>query len=500
MIFPTSAAPASAERQGNVLAGGPVVARPGSGDPGGQGSRLPASDLLGERDAWHLLRRAGFGARAREVAKLAGSSRGAAVDALLAVKPSAKQGPGAYMFGTQALERLEIWWLRRMASPRYRLQEKMVLFWHDHFPSGVAVVNRLESLAEQNAMFRLHGLGPFRDLLHQVTRNRAMLEYLDGRRNKLGAVNENYGRELMELFTLGPCDEDGNENYLQMDVRGLAGALTGFYYDDLKKPFVYMSETRFDPADKILFVGRPFEKSGVLGVENLDGTSFPVATNVLDALFAHRDLVGRPTLARFMVRKLWAWFATPSCEDALVTELADAFVASGYVMSELIRTLLTHDAFYGEEARSSTPKTPVEFVIQALLGLGVKTTWSDVPRFLVQMGMELFNPPGVEGWQHGSAWLAASRYLSRMALAQAIASGRSGKDGFKFRPTVPAGATPTSLVDDALAQLGLEVSPATRQQLIDYLSGGEFGSESWYEMKLRGLYALLLSLPEFQVH
>ncbi len=460
---------------------------------------MPATDLLGERDAWHLLRRAGFGAHASDVADVAGLSRAEAVAALLAVKPSAVQGPGAYMFGTQALERLEIWWLRRMASPRYRLQEKMVLFWHDHFPSGVAVINRIEALAEQNAMFRLHGLGPFRDLLHQVTRNRAMLEYLDGRRNRVGAVNENYGRELMELFTLGPRDEAGWDNYQQVDVTMISRALTGFTYDDVKKPSVYFAQGRFDALGKVLFLGRPYQHHGVLGVENPDGTQFPPGSNVLDALFAHRDVLGRPTLARFMVRKLWAWFATPSCDDALVTELADAFVASGYVMSELIRTLLTHDAFYGEEARSSTPKTPVEFVIQALLGLGVKTTWREVPRSLVQMGMALFDPPGVEGWQHGPAWLATSRYLSRMTLAQAIASGR-GKNGFTFRPTVPAGATPTSLVDSALAQLGLEVSVATRQRLIDYLSGGSFGTESWYEMKLRGLYALLLSLPEFQVH
>ena len=116
------------------------------------------------------------------------------------------------------------------------------------------------------------------------------------------------------------------------------------------------------------------------------------------------------------------------------------------------------------------------------------------------MGMTLFDPPGVEGWQHGPAWLATSRYLSRMELAQAIAGGRSGKDGFTFKPVVPAGATPTSLVDGALAQLGLEVPTATRQLLIDYVSGGTFGSQSWYEMKLRGLYALLLSLPEYQVH
>jgi uncharacterized protein (DUF1800 family) len=349
-------------------------------------------------------------------------------------------------------------------------------------------------------MFRQHGLGPVRELLHQVTRNRAMLEFLDGRRNRVTAVNENYGRELMELFTLGSRDETGFENYVQYDVRMLSRALTGFTYGSVKKPIVYLSEQHFDGFNKSLFIGRAFQRSGVLGVEQADGTSFPPETNVLDALFAHRDMAGQPTLARFMVRKLWAWFASPVCVDAVVGELADDFVAKGYVLSELLRSLLTHDALYSEAARSSTAKMPVEFVIQALLGLGAKTKWRTLPRSLVRMGMDLFNPPGVEGWQHGSAWLATSRYLARMSLAQEIGSGRTGKDGFTFRPRVAEGATPTSLVDGALTQLGLEVSAATRQQLIDYLSGGSFGSESWYEMKLRGMYTLLLSLPEFQVH
>ncbi len=460
---------------------------------------MAATDPLGERDAWHLLRRAGFGAHASEVAKLAGRSRAAAVDVLLDVPPSSVRGPSSHARGGKELERLQVWWLRRMAQPRYRLQEKMVLFWHDHFPSGVAAVSRNDALAEQNAMFRLHGLGPLRELLHQVTRDRAMLDYLDGARSRAGAVNENYGRELMELFTLGPRDEDGVENYGQADVRNLARALTGFSFDGGKKPVVSFSAARFDGARKLLFIGRPFLYNGVLGVENEDGTPFPPEVNVLDALFAHRDARGRPTLARFLVRKLWAWFAAPEAEDAIVTELAQRFVDSGYVVSELLRALLTHDAFYGEAARSSTVKNPVEFALGALLALGVKTNWRQLPRRLAEMGMNLFDPPGVEGWEQGSAWLATSRYLARMRLAQAVASGRSGKDGFTFRPAVPDAATPASLVDAALAQLGLEVSAQTRERLVDYVGGGSFGTQSWYERKLRGLYALLLSLPEYQV-
>jgi uncharacterized protein (DUF1800 family) len=461
---------------------------------------VPASDPLGERDAWHLLRRAGFGAHRKEVRRFAARSRAEAVDALLATKPRAVSGPGAYSFGRRELERLQVWWLRRMAAPRDRLREKMALFWHDHFPTSASLVHRLDAMAEQNTMFRVHGLGPFRELLHQVTRNRAMLEYLDGCRNRSGAVNENYGRELMELFALGPRDDDGQANFEQRDVRAVARSLTGFNFASVKKPVVSVAANRFDAGTKLLFLGRSFERGGNLGVEREDGSLFPPETNVLDALFAHRDGEGRPTLARFLVRKLWAWFATPDVEETLLAELSDAFVASGYELSALLRALLTHDAFYAEEARYATTKLPVEFVLQALLALGVKVRWQGLPPFLARMGMELFEPPGVEGWQHGPAWLATSRYLGRMALAQAIASGRSGKDGFRFRPPRRAGDTPAAVVDGALLQLGLELSPATRQQLIDYVSGDEFGSESWFERKLRGLYALLLSLPEFQVH
>jgi uncharacterized protein (DUF1800 family) len=263
---------------------------------------------------------------------------------------------------------------------------------------------------------------------------------------------------------------------------------------------VFLSESRFDAGDKTLFPGTSFERSGMLGVETTAGALLPSDQNVLDALFAHRDTLGRPTLARFLVRKLWAWFATPACDDAVATELAAAFVASGYHVGELLRSLLTHDAFYSEEARTSTVKTPVEFALQAILALGARPDWTRLTYSLRNMGMALFDPPGVEGWTPGAAWIATSRYLARMKLAQDLAGGRADDDLFRFKPKVPRGATPTSLVDGALAQLGLEVSAATRQELIDYVSGGEFGSESWYEMKLRGVYMLLLSLPEAQVH
>jgi hypothetical protein len=182
-----------------------------------------------------------------------------------------------------------------------------------------------------------------------------------------------------------------------------------------------------------------------------------------------------------------------------VGELSEVFVASGYQIHALVRALLLHDAFWAEEARSTTPKMPVEFVTQALLGLGAKSSLKELPHFLARMGMELFAPPGVEGWQHGAAWLATSRYLTRIELAQSLASGDKTR-GFRFKLKPPLDATPESLVDDALARLGLEVSATSRQRAVDYVAEGEFGSEVWLERKYRGLFVLLLALPEFQVH
>ena len=121
---------------------------------------------------------------------------------------------------------------------------------------------------------------------------------------------------------------------------------------------------------------------------------------------------------------------------------------------------------------------------------------------LSDMGMDLFDPPGVEGWKHGPAWLATSRYLARIRFAQWLASGRgkNGSYGLQFKPPLPPDATADSLVDDALQRLGLEVSSVARQRAIDYLADGEFGSTAWLETKYRGLFVLLLALPEFQVH
>ncbi len=465
---------------------------------------MPADTRLTLEDAAHLLRRAGFGPIKEEAKAFEGRRRSSAVGKLIPKKSKGSRGPANKKNRREDLEKLQIWWLRRMSNRKSRLVEKTVLFWHDHFPSSFDVIRDLPELSYQNATFREFGLGSFWELVYQVTRDPAMLDYLDGRRNRAEAPNENYARELMELFTLGPLDVNGVENYTQQDVVELARALTGFRVESKgAKRLVQVQGWAFDAGDKTLFEGMPFEMRGNLGVEGEDGIPFPPDRNVIDALFAHRDSDGRPTLARFIARKLWEWFAYPEPDLGLVDELADVFVGSGYTIGDLLFAILTHDEFYSARARESTTKNPVDFVLQTMLALDVKSNLKELPRQLRIMGMELFNPPGVNGWNHGEAWVSTSRYLERLRFAQRVAAGRKGKDGYRFRPEKRVdrrAASGAEIVDSLLARLSVALPPASRQVLIDYVGSPDRQDESWLEVKLRGLFVLLLSLPEFQVH
>jgi uncharacterized protein (DUF1800 family) len=470
---------------------------------------MAATDLLGEEHAAHLLRRAGFGPRPGEVGKFASKSRERAVDELLGTKTRKKRPPSGRRNDFDDMRKMQRWWLKEMRSPKWRLHEKMTLFWHDHFPSSFNVTTDLDWMAIQNATFREHCLGNFRELVYRVSRDPAMLDFLDGFRNRAENPNENYGRELMELFVLGVEDLAGVPNYTQEDVVELARALTGFglvYKRNRRTDTVTLYSDDFDAGVKTLFQGMPYQASGNIGVEDADGNPFPANINAIDILLTHTDSQGRPTAARFIARKLWEWFAYPDPDLALVDELADVFVASGYEIRPLVRAILVHDEFYAEAAMSSTAKHPVDFAQQMIQQLSPKSKFENLPRDLERMGMDLFNPPGVNGWNHSDSWLATARYRERFFLAQRLAGGRSKRDGgYKILPAKlldPSVTDTGAIVDGLLERFGVRNAPAaTRQSLIDYLDTGlALSDEDWLEIKFRGVLVLIFTLPEFQVH
>jgi uncharacterized protein (DUF1800 family) len=463
---------------------------------------MAATDILGTTDAAHLLRRAGFGATAKDLAHFAPLTRAAAAAELVNVTPRRSKPPSSTKNGTAALASMQRWWLKQMLAPKTRLHEKLALFWSGHFATAWSLVPDSVRLARQNMLFRSLGVGSFRTLLYEVGRDGAMLLFRGGASNEQPRANEGYAMALLGQYALGSTDAAGGANFTQTDVSEYARALTGYRLGP-KDVFGKVEADAFDSGSKHVFAGRTVETTGNLGVEDALGVQLPAATNVLDLLFAHRDSDARPTLARFVTRKLFEFFAYPGPDLAVVDELADAFVASGYQTGALVQALLAHDAFFSDAARTSTVKNPVELVLSSLNALGAKTSFATVPDALSDMGMALFDPPLVDGWNAGTDWLGAGLVLARLDFAQALAAGRSGKT-YTLSPAklFPSKVTDEALlVDGLLAALDVTPSATARLVLIDYLAGAVgLVPKDRIERKLRGVVALALSLPEYQRH
>jgi uncharacterized protein (DUF1800 family) len=353
----------------------------------------------------------------------------------------------------------------------------------------------------QNRTFRLYGLGSFHTLVHQVTKDAAMLDFLDGDRNKKGKPNENYARECMELFTLGVSDLNGADNYTQTDVQEMARCLTGFVIQDDVGVF---DPTRFDTGTKTLFAGKSYQASGNIGVEDSLGNPLPPAQNVIDILFTHRDSDGALTMPRFIARKLWEWMAYPAPSKALLDELTGPFIAGGFVIKDLLRTMFLHDEFYGEAAKTSSVKTPCEYAFHAVRAFLGKTNGSTLPPLLEDMGMDLFEPPTVNGWNNGLAWLSSGQFLARLQFAQTLVT--STDKALELVPSKlydPIATSAGPVVDGLLGRLGIatRIPADVRQKIVDYVAAGNpFTDPLVVQAKVRGAIALILALPEASIH
>ncbi len=459
-----------------------------------------------EENVVHLLSRAGFGAKPSDVSKFLKRGQALTVEILAGQKPSKAKGPGKPTNDRAELRKLSSWWCKRMEKQNARrLQEKMVLFWHDHFATQFSVVKNVRQMAYQNRTFRQFGMGDMRTLVHEVTRDAAMLDFLDGKTNKANSLNENYGREVLELFVLGVFSFDGSEeNYTQDDVIAVARSMTGFQIDD--KDVGFFNPGRWDDDPKTVFAGKPFEATGIFGVEDGSGSLLPPATNIIDVIFSHEDSSGNLTMPRYIGKKLWEYLAYPNPSAALIDSITTDFRAGGaFVISDLLRAIFLSDEFYSTEAKSSSVKNPCEFLFGAMRGLEAKSKHDLTPNALEDMGMELFEPPSVNGWNNGLPWLSTGQTLARYEVGQAIAAGRD-KNLILLKPSkiIPKDATTEEeVVDEILSRLGVagKTPAGTRQALIDYFEGqNDFDDDDVVETKVRGAIALALQLPESNIH
>ncbi len=381
-------------------------------------SPSPAA-ALDREEARHLLIRTGFGATAENVAALAGVSRGDAVERLLngartrAVTPPpawANETSNIYprLTGLNAEERralvrlriaqsleLKSWWYGEMLATPSPLTERMTLFWHNHFTSSLTKVRSPHLLYRQNALLRTEATGSFARLLHAVARDPAMVAYLDSSLNRREKPNENFARELLELFTLG------EGHYSERDIKEVARAFTGWTLDRGSGRYVFNSRAH-DAGEKTV-MGR----TGRFGGDD-----------ILDILLAD------PRTAEFVVEKLWREFVSPRPDAVEVKRLAAVFRDARYEIKPLMQALLTSPAFWDARNRGELVKSPVELLVGTVRYF--KATPADpvtLARYGKRLGQDLFDPPNVKGWPGYTAWITTDTALVREQFLQRLLRG-----------------------------------------------------------------------------
>jgi len=283
------------------------------------------------------------------------------------------------------------WWLTRMLHSPHPLQEKITLFWHNHFATSYAKVQSARFMLGQYALMRRHALGNFADLLREMSSDPAMIIWLDTRDSKKGSPNENYARELMELFSLGIG------HYTEKDIREAARAFTGWEIQGTKAVF---NKNQHDDGKKTVL--------GQTG--NWQGAD--IVRICLEQKSAPTFLVGK--LYRFLLSE-----TVPATRE-LLAPLGEQFKKSGYDFGALVKTMLSSNLFFSPLVYRTRVKSPVDFVLGIVRALEGKIGTTALSQSLEQLGQNIFSPPAVKGWDGGRTWLTGQTLLGRQNLALAL--------------------------------------------------------------------------------
>jgi uncharacterized protein (DUF1800 family) len=436
----------------------------------------------------HLYRRAAFGATYAELEAGLKAGPEALIAQLLNGGPGLAEFDGEMAPLAKNLARyndvahLRAWWLVRMLQSPHPLQEKITLFWHNHFATSYAKVQSTRFMLAQYELLRRHALGHFSELLREMSSDPAMLIWLDGRDSKKGNPNENYARELMELFSLGIG------HYTEKDIREAARAFTGWEIQGTKAVF---NPKQHDDGKKT-----------VLG-ETGNWSADDIVRICLEQQSAAPFIVGK--LYRFLISES----ITPTAE--LLEPLAQQFRSSGYDFGALVKTMMSSNLFFSPLVYRTRIKSPVDFVLNIVRGLEGKIGATALAQSLEQLGQNLFSPPSVKGWDGGKTWLNGQTLLFRQNLALALTSTEDARFGRRCDPAALARKyhkeTDSELVDFFLRLfLQGDVSAETRTRLFDYrqhthkLPAPVFWTEQDIaDHRVRSLCHLVMTLPEFQL-
>ncbi|GFG76428.1 hypothetical protein MBOT_37930 [Mycobacterium botniense] len=467
---------------------------------------LSASPATSDREQMaHLLRRAGFGATADELDSYLAAGYQATVEALVN-PPEETPTYGCYpdhdlvdryftaSVGPRSPEYAWPQWMWRLLTTTRPLQEKMALFWHGLFATGVKYPLPCSAQLEQIEMFRRRGMGGFEELLRSLSRDPAMLFWLDNQANHKDAPNENYARELLELFTMGVG------NYTEADVKAAARAFTGwgvipmmpqFFLGTFPAAFRY-DESDHDATDKT-FLGHtgPFNGDDIIAI-----------------------IVQQPATARFLCDRLYRFFVADEPDEsgrAEIARLSAVFLDTGGDVRSLLRAVFTSDHFRSEQVRYRKVKSPVELMVGTARLTGrwqlPTTDVAELARNAHFMGQSLLNPPSVEGWHEGEEWIDSAGLIERINCASAEITHPEAPGVQRIVARVRAwlencaDQTPAAWVDACLQAMGsLKISPETRQVLTEHLAdppAPRAGAHAVERYTLELLRAIV-STPDYQ--
>lgn len=473
----------------------------------------PYSGPWTQRHAAHLLRRAGFGSSSDEAARFAGMPMNQAVDALVnfpstaalpappqlydpreAIRENLMNGIASMFQGQdqkdqlrrqigmeirkgerQSVMELQRWWLERMLNSPAPLQEKMALYFHGHFTTATIQKGVTPQMTfDQNQLFRDNALGNLRELTWNVSIDPGMLIYLDNARSDSQHPNENYARELMELFTLGV------DHYTENDVRESARAWTGWFVARRTGKATFAA-SRHDNGMKT-FLGQ---------TGNFNGR------DIVDIIYR------QPACAAFWANNLLNYFVYNSPEPQLVDAVAALIRKNDYNMKPVMSTLLRSNVFYSDRAYRALVKSPAEFVVGTYKSLGLPQIDERAQRALAQMGQILFYPPNVAGWPGGANWLTSQTVIARENfVAGLMNSPMMDQSSWMDQIPLKAGEAASQLVQTILYG---DASPTATAQLADYLNGagtaalGMLSGEN-YQERVRGAAYLTMAMPAYQLN
>jgi hypothetical protein len=510
----------------------------------------PISGNLDFGQTRHLLDRCLFGARKSEIELLVGQDISSAINKLVQITeiPSPPVGYDALDldvpvgqtwvnlvysgdYNTYRRRSFRSWWISLMMQQGISLVEKMVLFWHNHFVTEIEVVDVAPFNYQYNQILRANAIGNIKQMAYEITIDPAMLVYLNGESNKASAPNENYGRELFELFTIGkgPLIADGNyTNYTEADIREAAKVLTGWKVDrTINKS--YFTATRHDQTTKVF--------SDAFGKTSIDNNGAEEYKLLVDMIFSQKET------ARYLVRKIYRWLMyyeiNPEIESQIIEPLATTLFNNNYELKPMLVQLLSSQHFFSPDYQGSQIKNPLDFTIGVYRKCEIPLSavfkdnyenWLEVYYSCKTMEMILGDPPDVAGWPEYykapsfyELWINSSTVPQRTTYTDALCGSGITKNGFKFviDPFVLTGmiGTPSDVASllNGFAQILLPVplNSAQFNQLKEILIPGLPDSTWTYEWnkyaanptdtaqksliskKLLALIKAILRMPEF---